>query len=120
MQNYKNFTTIEQGKMLLRLGVPENSADCCWAIPESGSSKTPKIGVIPNDAIYEDIVNLSKDAHRECYPCWSVGRLMEIFRTCANIDIFSSFDFLGEPIERAMKAIDFIYNTGIQDFSKWK
>ena len=28
----KNFTTIEQSKKLLELGIPANSADCYWEI----------------------------------------------------------------------------------------
>lgn len=58
-----NFTTPEQSKRLLELGVPADSADCFFT--DSGKME------IKNTAF--DILYT---------PCWSVGRLMEIFDIC--------------------------------------
>lgn len=70
-----NFTTPEQSKRLLELGVPADSADCY--------NTTKHIGIIPDGATYKDVWQMSiwrdeDDNHIEMYPCWSVGRLIEI------------------------------------------
>lgn len=56
----RNFTNQEQSKRLLELGVPVDSADCYYA--ESGKIE------VKNTALDELFP-----------PCWSVGRLMEIY-----------------------------------------
>lgn len=66
-----NFTTPEQSKRLLELGVPADSADCYYqdygSIPMVVWTLTQprdlRIGVLK--------------------PCWSVGRLMEICSICS-------------------------------------
>lgn len=58
-----NFTTVEQSKRLLEIGLPTNSADCYFT--ESGKIE------IKNTAF--DILYT---------PCWSVGRLIEICDIC--------------------------------------
>ena len=72
-----NFTTPEQSKRLLELGVPADSADCYfgsypghpdWAVIRQSEFDTEDDGLF---RINEDII-----------PCWSVGRLMEIFDIC--------------------------------------
>ena len=63
----QNFTTQEQSKRLLELGVPAWTADCYYK--ESG-----KI----------EIKNTALDG---LYPtCWSVGRLIEIMKICSDLD----------------------------------
>lgn len=64
-----NFTTPKQSKRLLDLGVPANSADCYY-------NNIGDIFILHHVGVYEDIVT-SRNA-----PCWSVGRLMEIFDMC--------------------------------------
>lgn len=61
-----NFTNIEQSKRLLELGVPADSADCYYT--ESGKIEIKNTSL---DILYT--------------PCWSVGRLMEIFDICCAI-----------------------------------
>jgi hypothetical protein len=78
-----DFTTPEQSKRLLELGVPEWTADCY--------NTTKHIGKIPESATYKDVWKMSKwrdknGNHIEMYPCWSVGRLMEIIKICSNLD----------------------------------
>lgn len=81
-----NFTTIEQSKRLLKLGFPTDSADMYYqnALPE------PK--VIPVGRMYQEYTNRIIGLNREIWyfrPCWSVGRLIEIFHECSNYDTLS-------------------------------
>lgn len=67
-----NFTTLEQSKRLLELGVPADSADC-WFMGYGfgkGYSKLPHVH--PDRKFFSTID----------YPCWSVGRLIEICKNC--------------------------------------
>ena len=61
-----NFTTLEQSKRLFELGVPADSADCYFRI-DLYSSKIEMRFTKKNSLIYDYI------------PCWSVGRLIEIY-----------------------------------------
>lgn len=76
-----NFTTPEQSKRLLELRVPADSADCY--------NTTKHIGIIPDGATYKDVWEMSiwrneNGNHIEMYPCWSVGRLIEIYHICVS------------------------------------
>lgn len=80
-----NFTIPEQSKRLLELGVPADSADCIWWSDDNFTSGLYDLSIIPYNKIYSnerwvdengEIVNLQK------LPCWSVGRLIEIFDLC--------------------------------------
>ena len=66
-----NFTTPELSKRLLELGVPADSADCYYG-------KDGKIhhidGSIPNSLLWTV----------GCIPCWSAGRLIEIYNECCK------------------------------------
>ena len=66
-----NFTTPEQGKKLLELGVPRYSADCFY----DGWNY-----IHHRDSIYNECMFF--ETHPECIPCWSVGRLIEICKEC--------------------------------------
>ena len=60
-----NFTTPEQSKRLLELGVPAWTADCYYK--ESGKIKIKNTAL---DTLYPS--------------CWSVGRLIEIYHICVS------------------------------------
>lgn len=63
-----NFTTTEQSKRLLELGVPADSADCFYH--EGGKW----VGMFQfGDKISDFPARFGRT------PCWSVGRLMEIY-----------------------------------------
>ena len=64
-----NFTTMEQSKRLLELGVPTDSADCYY-------SQTCRTIVIVDEQINK------KEFYKAILPIWSVGRMMEICKTC--------------------------------------
>lgn len=82
-----NFTTIEQSKRLLELGVPAWTADCFYPLNLSGnlSGDTPIIILFNLDVkeiVWDKIYAI---------PCWSVGRLIEIISICkiSISDIFN-------------------------------
>ena len=66
-----NFTTPEQSKRLIELGVPVNSADMgiIYDILNFGI----EILVVPYDKWCKGYESISM-------PCWSVGRLIEIYK----------------------------------------
>ena len=75
-----NFTTPEQSKRLLELGLPADSADCYL----NGDSVIVLNGRTFQENYDEDLdlakLNLMEFPHY--LPCWSVGRLIEIIRLC--------------------------------------
>ena len=67
-----NFTTPEQSERLLELGVPADSADCFIAQYSDG-------GYCPLPGIINDEFQDREWLMRIGIPCWSVGRLMELW-----------------------------------------
>ena len=80
-----NFTTPEQSKRLMELGVPVDSADCYyydWNIIDEEDCG----GYCPQIFDWYEI-SIKKFEERKCvkmYPCWSVGRLIKIHETCTS------------------------------------
>lgn len=78
MELQNNFTTPEQSKRLLELGVPADSADCFYEAlrgknyDESGSWAGWKSRPV---VITYSIPDWSKHSD---WPCWSVGRMIEL------------------------------------------
>lgn len=109
-----NFTTPEQSKRLLELGVPANSADCyyTWKLDH-----TAKINVLDNETYSELLDHISQITA----PCWSVGRLIEILKECINneddlIDIFVELQYSNDILITILMI--FRDNKAILDFSK--
>ena len=65
-----NYTSIEQSKKLLELGLSPKSADMCY-LNDGTAAK-----VDANS--YNIAVQLWKDYYVEITPCWSVGALLEV------------------------------------------
>lgn len=125
-----NFTTAEQSKRLLELGVPVDSADCIAHIVDNGIE------------LYEDfvlkgdvIISVLKERHTytkattledgcrwldEPYPCWSVGRLIEIYLLCAELKkpqmIFIKEDVL--MMDRMINELCYMAESERLDLSK--
>lgn len=102
-----NFTTPEQSKRLLELGVPADSADqlyyedCMWSAHEFLSPKH----------LYSEVV---KGHENIAIPCWSVGRLMEIFLLCSP---YSSIEInKSDKVEQMIASIELEHK--LLDFSK--
>ena len=79
-QLQNNFTTVEQSKRLLELGVPADSADMYY----KDVINTPYM-FIPN------VVFSKYKVVESITPCWSVGRLIEIYAITRDAD-FVEFD----------------------------
>ena len=118
-----NFTTPEQSKKLLELGLPAESADCYyydWATN-------------PDDEMYGACIQwidttLGDDYQKfhvleiAALPCWSVGRLIEISRTCTTLPdeewMFPFWKDVQDNVEWAIKVIESAVRTEHIDFSK--
>ena len=80
-----NFTTPEQSKRLLELGVPADSADCIFTI----FSKDEKW----KRRFIEDVVGEQLLRNQDFYfPCWSVGRLIEIYGILRGVTYIFSLE----------------------------
>lgn len=116
-----NFTTPEQSKRLLEIGVPAWTADLYFYEEGCISNNDEPSGVIPYDEVYEDN---SKETMFSSYvelPCWSVGRLIEILKECTNneddlIDIFVELQYSNDILTTILMI--FRDNKAILDFSK--
>lgn len=74
-----NYTTPEQSKRLLELGVPADSADCYLLRTHTqGDTFLPKI---LHGETYSELDKFTNML--EYLPCWSVGQLMRIRGICA-------------------------------------
>lgn len=102
-----DLTTIEQSKRLLELGVPKNSANHYYG-------KDGKLhyidGTIPYSLLWAT----------GCTPCWSVGRLIEIFVKARTWDTkgfcFNSDELVDKQVEYLVAL--FSENSDRLDFSK--
>ena len=109
-----NFTTPEQSKRLLELGVPANSADCYY--------DQYQILNFRNKLDYGyDFFGLNF----RFIPCWSVGRLIEILEITLGTP-WSDNEELGEStlLERVVRDLEYvvkykeIFKDNRIDFSK--
>ena len=71
-----DFTTPEQSKRLLELGVPSDSADCEYIC------ENDKQVYVLNMTFSELKAQLGNN---NILPCWSAGRLIEIFELCSGV-----------------------------------
>lgn len=107
MKLQKDYTTPEQSKRLLELGVPADSADMYYKHTML-APYTLNNGVLFSAYLkVEDIV-----------PCWSVGRLIEIYELCYG-EVFERDPFY-PVIDDILLQINYaiIDTTEQWDFSK--
>lgn len=107
-----NYTTPEQSKRLLELGVSADSADCYTIINNDVYNKD-EIRVRQNE--YE--INYSFFNNKHYNPCWSVGRLIELYMKARGLDfmyfrIMSDADMIDSIIRM------FVENQNEIDFLK--
>ena len=110
-----NFTTPEQSKRLLELGVPAWTADCYNTIKH--------IGKIPDGITYKNVWQMStwrnkNGSHIEMYPCWSVGRLIEIYCLATGIEYIKIGTSEISLIELMIKMIEIAVKVKTFDFSR--
>lgn len=76
----RDYTTPEQSKRLLELGLQPNSANLYYTRFGSETFVTP-----PKLCYAKSYFYIVPDGFEDFYlPCWSVGRLMEIWQICEN------------------------------------
>lgn len=119
-----NFTTPKQSERLLRLGVPANSADCHYLSLGKNTFNfgSPHYNYKPYSSLSEvDFCELYT-----LYPCWSVGRLIEIYLTCAlECDPYDDFytetpslHLMAFDKDRLIEEVIEIMSEDEMDFSK--
>ena len=87
-----NFTTQEQSKRLLEIGVPADSADCCFYLNTNYSDK-PHILYKKLSEKQADYDSPFSSIKAKLYPSWSTGRLIEIITICYEYEfVVSSFE----------------------------
>ena len=122
MKLQNNFTTVEQSRRLLELGVPANSADMYWDnyYFTSNEYKSP---IVRNKHSYryKDFFKMNKEIYT---PCFSVGRLIEIYITCIEHYTgderltFGQYAIRLGMIDCIIAAIKVACDDGDMDFSK--
>ena len=108
----KNFTTIEQSKKLLELGITANSADCYW---EQCSDS------LIGDWEYKCFVGKSSSIKNNLFsfrngytvPCWSLGNLIKIYISCIGSIFLDSSRFVEK--ESLVDIIISIFEQKIQE-----
>ena len=119
-----NFTTPEQSKRLLELGVPADSADCYYGFKGKEifvrHNKKQKSG-----KIFKPIYIPERKAPYVCIPCWSVGRLIEVIFIChigkaAHIDFDKAIYDIGGilNIDWVIRVLESSVKCKHIDFSK--
>lgn len=104
------YTTPEQSKKLLELGLPSNSADC-YNVIDSDVYNKDDIRVRQND--YEISSSFFNNKHYN--PCWSVGKLQEIFDICNEDYIERSMSY---RIEYMIALFELEKENDMLNFSK--
>ena len=106
-----NFTTPEQSKRLLELGLPADSADCYHDLSLNRRGMLAINGVYSLDVPYNHFFSDGK----HCYlPCWSVGRLIEIYFICS----FQPEILIDYTIEDLIDYLVSLFESVAMDFSK--
>ena len=121
-----NFTSFEQSKRLIELGVPVDSADCVGYIVDKSDifneyfqKGETRITAINPRHTYTQVTTLKYGEKwiDEPFPCWSVGRLIDIINNSTKLGylVLYSSDIL---IERLIKVIENHSKFNEIDFSK--
>ena len=117
LQSKSNYTTPEQSKKVLELGLPANSADC-YNVIDSDVYNKDDLRVRQND--YEISYSFFNNKHYN--PCWSVGQIIEIYAIAMDSD-FIEFDtyanspcVLTELLEKFESSIDLLDFTRLYNY----
>lgn len=117
-QLQNDFTTPEQSKSLLRLGVPADSANYAYMRNEMGNMC--RVFINRPYTIYSE--NVKRLLDRETFPCWSVGRLIEITFECDKRKVSITYKDIvpckGTIIERIINILEYAIECNDIDFSK--
>ena len=114
-----NYTTPEQSKRLLELGLPVSSADC-FSRPngEEIGIYQPVAPCNPDCKIDKFIAYANKRYGRTYYiPVWSVGRLIEIYEYCTD-EKFQRESSVCNLMADCIRSIQLAIRENRFDFSK--
>lgn len=73
----ENFTSIEQSKRLLELGIPVDSADCVYDCVLIGGEKCYWLSILV-DMSFLVYKRIHENSYTDIIPCWSAGQLIHI------------------------------------------
>lgn len=107
-----NFTTTEQSKRLLELGVPANSADLYTQL---GFENLIWIRNTKSE-LSEDFFDILLNLKQLNTPIWSVGRLREIFCICSSVNGTREYPFCNDQV--VWWITEFEFKKEYIDFSK--
>ena len=103
-----DFTTPEQSKRLLELGVPADSANCFYDHYKKLEIRT-----------YGQLDSGFFETYSKFILCWSVGQLIEIYDTCLpDNDDWPNYFKYGNLLEYVIDCIDVAIEKELIDFSK--
>jgi hypothetical protein len=110
-QLQRHFTTQEQSKKLLEIGLPADTADCFYI----NDGYTPNV----RDELYERNTGHKFPFSEEGFtPCWSVGRLMEIIDICDTLDTSEEYPTTKQVMDkRKMSYVEYMVGT-IENMTK--
>ena len=105
-----NYTTVKQSKQLLELGIPADSADMWYIGSVDARTKYPPF---PSFSYWVDGRVYKRDL-----PCWSVGRLIEIYCLATGVEYTKIGVSEISLTELMVKMIEISVKVKTFDFSK--
>ena len=112
-----NFTTIDQSKLLVDMGLPVDTADCY--IYTYDEVKINDMGILQK-LTFTQRKEKQRSPHR-FLPCWSLVRLIEIFDACyVGEEEYrdTNLNFNCHSVEDMVHMINYRYKLNDIDFSK--
>ena len=118
VQLQNNYTSPEQSKRLMKLGLVIDSADCYYH-KAAQDKELYRIYHCGNETYSKQVETAFRyEISPEMLPCWSVGRLMEIIRIC-NLTAEKPWVYIErDNIHAMITAITDGVNNRMLDFSK--
>ena len=111
------YTTPEQSKQLLELGVPADSADCIYVKHVMNSDYD--LEILKERSYSEEVSEF--EGFYDYIPCWSVGRLIEIYVNLSSHEYVSLiFKKTFTPMDKILDKFEKDVENGLLDLSKLK
>ena len=118
MQDFqKTYTTRQQGEELLKAGMPKWSADMKYETDDNSPTMVETYRFLETSEINDGYQKYTV----EYYPCWSLGRLLEIYLKCRVKYTQKEMVFIDEKItliERLINEFRVFSELKMLDFSK--
>ena len=108
MKLQNHYTTPEQSKRLLLIGLPAKSADMFWNNHIGSKMYAAPLVRSKHTYLYKDFFKSNNDFY---IPCWSVGRLMEIFDICCTLDLYEDWINTRRVADKYESYIEYIVCT---------